>query len=163
MPKNNYQVTVNHGKQDGGPVFSDRTRMAVVFPELQSGDSIVLTLRRTESEPMFAGEFSIADFFYDQTAYDNVTVSISLPNAMQPQVQVRGMQKKVTNAPRAHHYRVELQQSGAEKIRTRKCSRPWENGKARAVFCECPRFQKAMQRLPEAYARPRAAQSATHL
>jgi hypothetical protein len=95
VPKDNYQVTINRGNKDGGPVFSDRTRMTIVYPELESGDSIVLTLHRTESEPMFPGEFSIADYFYDQTAYDDARVSISMPTEMKPHIQIRGMQQEV--------------------------------------------------------------------
>lgn len=97
VPKNNYQVTVNQGNKEGGPVFSDRTRMTVVYPDLEAGDSIVLTVRRTESEPMFPGEFSIADYFYDQTAYDKAQVSISIPASMKPHLQIRGMQQRTAN------------------------------------------------------------------
>lgn len=95
VPKDNYQVNINRGKGDGGPVFSDRTRVTVVFPEMESGDSLVIALKRTESEPMFPGEFSIAEYYYDQTAYDDVRVKIRMPAEMKPQMQFRGMEKKV--------------------------------------------------------------------
>ena len=94
VPKNNYQITTNQGKGDGGPVFSDRTRMTIVYPDLEAGDSIVLTAHRSESEPMFPSQFSISSFFYDQIAYDDVRVNIDLPSGIPPKMQIRGMDKE---------------------------------------------------------------------
>ena len=74
VPKSNYQVTVNHGKGEGGPVFSDRTSMTIVYPELETGDSIVLTMRQSERVDFSAWEwesqagFAISSF----DSYENI-------------------------------------------------------------------------------------------
>src|SRR4051812_19266316 len=40
-PQTNYQVRSNTGKDKNSPVFSDRTSLTVVFPEVAMGDTVV--------------------------------------------------------------------------------------------------------------------------
>lgn len=93
VPEDNYQVTVNQGNRDGGPVFSDRTRVAVVFPDFEVGDSVHAKIRNTETEPMFPGHFSASQYYYSETAYDDVRVTINMPESLDVQYQVRGMRE----------------------------------------------------------------------
>lgn len=95
VPKDNFQVNVNKGNRDGGPVFSDRTRVTVVFPDFELNDTAVLKLKTTELKPMFPGNFSAMDYYYHETAYDDVKVTLNLPQKLHFKLQVRGMIKHV--------------------------------------------------------------------
>jgi hypothetical protein len=95
VPKDNYQVTVNKGKEDGGPVFSDRTRVTIVFPEVEKLDSIYMKVKNIETQPMFPGHFSVSQYFWNQTAYDDVRIQFNLPENLVFKHQVRGMKQKV--------------------------------------------------------------------
>lgn len=94
VPKNNYQVTVNKGKGDSGAIFSDRTKLTIVFPELEKNDSIYFKLKKEQTEPMFANNFSASRFFSGQTAYDEVIINFDLPEHLIFKHQVRGMKEK---------------------------------------------------------------------
>jgi len=79
VPKSNYQVQTNGGQGANAPVFSDRTRMTVVFPELAVGDTTVFTYRLTGSQPLFDKQFSDAESFSRQRYYGEVNVSFDAP------------------------------------------------------------------------------------
>jgi transglutaminase-like putative cysteine protease len=82
VPKDNYQVSTNQGKEAGSPVFSDFTTIAVVFPDVEVGDSVALSYRIVQTEPMFPGHFSVAQRFSKYWAYDDVRIRISVPSAL---------------------------------------------------------------------------------
>ncbi len=96
VPKDNYQVTINKGKGDDGAIFSDRTRVTIVFPELEKNDSVYMKVKNTETEPMFPGYFAVSNYFWSQRAYDDVTVRFDLPEDMVFRKQVRGMTETVS-------------------------------------------------------------------
>ena len=98
VPADNYQLNINKGNRDGGPVYSDRSRITVVFPDLAVGDSIVLRTRRTETEPMFPGQVALAQYFWSQVAFDDVSVSIDLPESMAFNHQVRDMEERIVTS-----------------------------------------------------------------
>lgn len=75
-PKSNYQVKVNRGKDNESPVFSDRTTLTVVFPEVEVGDTVVFSYKLSQTEPMFPGHFSEQEFYPRTEAYDDVRVRI---------------------------------------------------------------------------------------
>ncbi len=74
----------------GAPMFSDRRRKTVVFPEVAGGDTMVLTARRQIRVPQLPGLFQ-ATYAYPRTlAYDHVHVSVHVPTAMQLRVDTLG-------------------------------------------------------------------------
>lgn len=91
VPKDNYQVTVNKGNGNDNPVFSDRTKVVVIFPDFEINDSAYLKIQSSETEPMFPNNFSVSHTFWSQVAYDDVKISVSLPEAMKIGFQARGM------------------------------------------------------------------------
>lgn len=95
VPKDNYQVTINKGNGDNSAIFSDRTRITIVFPDFAVNDSVYMKLKNIETEPMFPGNFSTSGYYWSQTAYDDVKVTFDLPDSMVFQHQVRGM-KEIT-------------------------------------------------------------------
>ncbi len=98
VPKDNYQITINKGKGDNGAIFSDRTRVTIVFPDLEKDDSVYVKARNVVTEPMFPGQFAESQYFWSQSAYDDVKISFDLPEAIVFEKRVRGMEEKTNIA-----------------------------------------------------------------
>lgn len=96
VPKNNYQVTINKGNGDHNAIFSDRTRITIVFPDLEKNDSVHIKVKTVETEPMFPKNFSASQYFWSQRAYDDVKIHFDLPEDLAFRYQVRGMTEKTT-------------------------------------------------------------------
>jgi transglutaminase-like putative cysteine protease len=94
-PKNNYQVRTNGGRNKDAPVFSDRSTISVVFPEVEVGDTLVFSYKRKVTEPMFPGYFAVSEEYYSTVAYDDVTVSISVPASFPVKHQTRAMKENI--------------------------------------------------------------------
>ena len=82
VPAGNYQTEVNDGRRGAGPVFSDRTRISVVFPDLAVGDTVHLAYRLKQKEPMFPGHFSVALSFSPFVAYEDARVTVRIPREL---------------------------------------------------------------------------------
>ena len=95
VPKGNYQVTINKGNDDNGAVFSDRTRVTIVFPDVEINDSVYMMVENIETEPMFPNNFSASQYFWSQRAYDDVKISFDLPKALEFSYQVRKMEENI--------------------------------------------------------------------
>jgi transglutaminase-like putative cysteine protease len=91
VPKDNYQIEVNQGRGRDSPVYSDRTTLTVVFPDVAVGDSVVFAYRIKQIEPMFPGHYSAAQYYYRQLAHDDVRVRIDWPASLWVQYEARGM------------------------------------------------------------------------
>jgi hypothetical protein len=94
VPKGNYQITVNKGNGNNDAIFSDRTRVTIVFPDLEKNDSVYMKLKNVQTEPMFANNFSTSGYFWSQSAYDDVQIRFDLPEGLVFNHQVRGMTEK---------------------------------------------------------------------
>ena len=90
-PKSNYQVVTNTGNANGAPVFSDRTTLTVVFPEVAVGDSVGFSYKLTQTEPMFPKQYSIVQYFSRGAAYEDVKITLDYPAAVWAQLDVRDM------------------------------------------------------------------------
>lgn len=95
VPKGNYQITVNKGNDDTGAIFSDRTQVTIVFPDLEKNDSVYMKLKNIETEPMFANNFSTSQYFWSQVAYDDVRIGFDLPKGVIFKHKVRGMKEEI--------------------------------------------------------------------
>ncbi len=94
VPKDNYQLEVNGGKEKDAPVFSDLTTLTVVFPDVSVGDTLVFSYRTTQTEPLFPRQFATTETFSKQSAFDDVSVKIDYPASMWVQYEARGMTQK---------------------------------------------------------------------
>jgi hypothetical protein len=94
VPKGNYQITVNKGNGDDKAIFSDHTNVTVVFPELETNDSVYMKIKNIETEPMFPGNFAASQYFFSQIAYDDVNIRFDLPESLVFRQQIRGMTEK---------------------------------------------------------------------
>ena len=95
VPETNYQQNVNSGRDNKGPVFSDRTALTVVFPDVEVGDTISYSYTITTTEPMFPGHFSILDSFPTSYAYDDVKVILNVPADLDAKHQIRNLKESV--------------------------------------------------------------------
>jgi transglutaminase-like putative cysteine protease len=98
VPKDNYQVEVNRGKGADSPIFSDRTTLTVVFPDVAVGDTVLISYRVTQIEPLFPKQFSVQQIFYDQLALDDVRVRIDYPENLWVQYGSHGMKQTEVGA-----------------------------------------------------------------
>lgn len=83
VPPGNFQVSSSRGRDGDSPIYSDRTSLTVVFPDLAVGDTTVLRYRLTAKEPMFPGQFSVIDGFDPTAYYGDVRISIDAPASLQ--------------------------------------------------------------------------------
>lgn len=82
VPKGNYQVSASSGRDGDSPVYSDRTTLSVVFPELAVGDTTVFAYRLTASKPMFDRQFSMIESFSPAVYYGDVRITIDAPASL---------------------------------------------------------------------------------
>lgn len=93
VPKDNYQVEVNSGKDKDAPVYSDRSTFTVIFPDVAVGDAVVFAYKITQTEPIFPKHYSTSQVFSKFSAIDDVRVKFDYPLALWVQYEARGMQQ----------------------------------------------------------------------
>jgi transglutaminase-like putative cysteine protease len=93
VPKDNFQIQTSQGRDSGSPAFSDFSTVTVVFPDLAVGDTILLSYRITQSEPIFPGHFDAAHTFGKDTAVEDVRLSVEFPAALKVWYASRSMQQ----------------------------------------------------------------------
>ncbi len=64
-------------------MFSDRTSISVVFPDLAVGDSVQIKYRLIEKEPMFPDQFSLALTFSEYGVSEDTRIVVRAPKEMQ--------------------------------------------------------------------------------
>ncbi|MGH8550612.1 MAG: DUF3857 domain-containing protein [Methylococcales bacterium] len=82
VPKSNFQLEVNSGKDNASPAFSDQTTLTIIFPELAVGDTIYFSYKITRTEPLFPNQFSEWQVFSKYYVYDDVRIKIDMPESM---------------------------------------------------------------------------------
>ena len=79
------------------PKFTDRKQKVVVFPDVNAGDTVVYTFKRT-SKPSFAGQFFNGGVFQRSLSFENARMNITLPKAMAAHVAVQGVEHQVAES-----------------------------------------------------------------
>lgn len=92
VPPNNYQIMVNNGRNGATAVFSDRTTLSVVFPDVEAGDSVAIRYKIADTEPMFPGQFSYVQGFSPYGVFEDVRLTIRVPKGMALYLQAPGLQ-----------------------------------------------------------------------
>lgn len=99
VPKDNFQIQTNQGRETGAPFFSDYSEVTVVFPELAVGDSTALSYRVVQSEPIFPGHFVAAHSFRNDIAVNDVRISVEYPASLKVRYAGRSMQQSEETLP----------------------------------------------------------------
>ena len=107
VSKDSYQVVTNSGRGKDSPLYSDRTTISVVFPELAVGDTAVFANKVVDSEPLFPGKYSTVETFDTQSAYGEVSAIIDYPEALSAQFDTFGMTQTANAASTAGRKRIE--------------------------------------------------------
>ncbi len=94
VPKDNYQLTIKGGKGSNKALFSDRTSLSLVFPNVEVGDTVHFHYKLIAKEPIFPNQFSENMGFYKSEAYDDVKISINAPKNMKLNTEVREFKKE---------------------------------------------------------------------
>jgi hypothetical protein len=97
VPDGNYQTDANdgrEGREGGKPVFSDRTRITVTFPDLAVGDSVGLRYRVDDKEPIFPGAFSVMQGFSPYGVHEDSRVTVRAPQGMNLRFEAHGLQEQ---------------------------------------------------------------------
>lgn len=92
VPANNYQVKANNGRNGAAALFSDRTTISLVFPDLEVGDSVAIRYKIADTEPMFPGQFSVARGLSPYLIYDDAKLTIRVPKGLALHLQASGLQ-----------------------------------------------------------------------
>ena len=115
VPPGNFQENTSRGQNGDSPIYSDRTTLTVVFPELAVGDTTVLSYRLTAREPMFPGQFSVIDSFSPARYYGEVLISVDAPEAL-PLKHVAWQMKEVRDRVQNGRRIVELQWNNPKPV-----------------------------------------------
>jgi len=94
VPKSNFQLEVNSGKDGKTPAFSDRTTLTLVFPDVAVGDTIRYSYKLTQTEPLFPGQFSEIQIYPKSRIFEDVRVKIDIPENMQARYEIAEMKEK---------------------------------------------------------------------
>lgn len=117
--KSSFQVNVNRGKGKDAPAISDRTSLTAIFPEVETGDTVVFSYRITQKEPMFPGHFSVMDSFSRSAAYDDVRIRIDAPAALWAQHEAPGLME-VSNVEKNGRRLLEWQFQNRNPVRSKR-------------------------------------------
>lgn len=96
VPKSNFQVEANSGRDKDAPVFSDLTTLTVVFPDVAVGDTVVFSYKITQIEAMFPKQFSVIETFSKTAPYDDVRIKIDMPSSLWAQYDVRELKETIS-------------------------------------------------------------------
>jgi hypothetical protein len=94
VPESNFQMEVNSGKGESAPAFSDRTRLTVVFPSVEVGDTVYLSYKITQKEAMFPGYFSVSSYFPKNIMLDDMRLKLDYPASMDMRYDIVEMKEK---------------------------------------------------------------------
>jgi transglutaminase-like putative cysteine protease len=93
VPKNNYQLDISKGRDADSPVYSDRTSLSVLFPDVSAGDATFFKYRISSTEAIFPGYFSSFESYSPFRADNDVRVSYDAPTSLTLRFHSKGMQR----------------------------------------------------------------------
>lgn len=93
VPPQNYQSENGGGRAGAQPVLANRTRVSLVFPELEVGDSVGVRYRIEDKQPMFAGNFSVVQGFSPYGVHEDSQITVRSPLGMNLRFEAHGLQE----------------------------------------------------------------------
>src|ERR1019366_3788244 len=73
------------------PMYNDTEEKVIIFPNVEPGDTLVLSAKLSDRTPIIPGGFSLAHYFSTAVAADDARYSLTVPKAMVLAVDSRGM------------------------------------------------------------------------
>lgn len=93
-PPTNYQTEVNNGRDGAKPLFSDYTRLSVVFPDVAVGDTVGVKYRIADKEPIFPGSFSVVQSFSPYNVYEDARITVRFAKALDLKFESHNLQEE---------------------------------------------------------------------
>lgn len=93
VPASNFQTTTNQGRAGAAPMFSDRSSISVVFPDLAVGDTVGLTYKVADKEPIFPGHFSMVQGLSAYSVYEDAQITIRAPKDLKLHIETHQVQE----------------------------------------------------------------------
>ena len=98
VPPNNYQTEVSDGRDGNKPLFSDRSRISVVFPDVAVGDSVGVTYRIEDKVPMFPGAFSTVQNFSPYGVHLDTRITVRAPQGLNLRFEAHDLKEQPATA-----------------------------------------------------------------
>lgn len=98
VPPNNYQTEVSDGRDGNKPMFSDRSRISVVFPDVAVGDSVGVTYRIDDKVPMFPGTFSAVQSISPYGVHQDTRITVRAPKGLDLRFEAHDLQEQPSAA-----------------------------------------------------------------
>lgn len=118
VPQTNFQTQENGSKDANIPAaISDRNVMTIIFPDVEVGDSIVVTAQLTDIAPLFPNHFSTINTFPKTQAYDNVHIKVDIPAGMWFQYQALNL-KEISNIEKNNRKIIEWSYQNTQPIKS---------------------------------------------
>jgi transglutaminase-like putative cysteine protease len=96
-PPTNYQTEVNNGRDGAKPLFSDYTRLSVVFPDVAVGDTVGVKYRIADKEPIFPGAFSVVQSFSPFSVYEDARITVRFAKALDLKFESHNLQEEAAS------------------------------------------------------------------
>jgi transglutaminase-like putative cysteine protease len=100
VPDSNVQVTSHAGINGAAPAFSDFKDQRMIFPDLEVGDSVVLSYTIEQHKPTFKDRYSLLTYYSVDHAYDDAELVVSAPHNF-------GLKQKTYGLDAPKHDRLE--------------------------------------------------------
>ncbi|SEF33810.1 DUF3857 and transglutaminase domain-containing protein [Variovorax sp. NFACC27] len=94
-PPTNYQTEVNNGRDGAKPLFSDYTRLSVVFPDVAVGDTVGVKYRIADKEPIFPGAFSVVQAFSPYSVYEDARITVRFSKSLDLKFEGHNLKEEV--------------------------------------------------------------------
>ena len=82
VPETNVQVTSHNGVNGAPPAFSDFMSQHLIYPNVEVGDTVLLSYTLRDVKPSFHGYFSLLTHFTDTAIYDDAEIVVTAPTAL---------------------------------------------------------------------------------
>ena len=93
------------------PIYSDAEQKIVIFPNVEAGDTLVMTNKTSQKKIPLPGQFSFAHYFVRTIQADDTSYSVTVPKAMHVNVSSGDMKPDVSDHRRDHRLSLEFFQS----------------------------------------------------
>jgi Domain of Unknown Function with PDB structure (DUF3857)/Transglutaminase-like superfamily len=132
------------------PKFTDRKQKVIVFPDVNAGDTVVYTFRRT-GKPFFPGQFFSGGVFPRNLAFEDARMNITLPKAMAAHVAVESVEHQTTEGEQTVTHSFFYRNPQPPPAETEALS-PWDTDPQFIIstFADYPAVAAAYRQLAEA-------------
>ena len=79
------------------PIYTNRQQKVIVFPNVEAGDTLSYTVRHNQKQPLWPGQYFLADNYLGTVALDKSRITVTAPKTMPLLVDANGVDVKKTD------------------------------------------------------------------